>query len=177
MMKQTLTALIAATIFIPIAGYLTANQLQADPLTLGLEAAIAQGPGGGGPGLGGGGPRWIEALDLSEDQITQIQAIRAAARDEMQPLRDDLRAARAAMHDLMASDATAETLRTQHEEVQALQQALGDARFEVMLETREVLTPEQRRELAQLLEERRDNRGPGRGLRGGPGRGMTPARP
>jgi Spy/CpxP family protein refolding chaperone len=100
--------------------------------------------------------RWIEELDLTEEQVTQIRAIREGSQDEMQALHDQLRAEREVMHTLMSGTATDDELRSQHQKVQALHQEVGDQRFENMLAVRAVLTPEQRAELGDRMEQRRE---------------------
>jgi len=50
-------------------------------------------------------------------------------------------------------------LRQQHQEVQGLRNQLDNQRFETMLETRQVLTPEQRTKMAELMEKRGHHHG------------------
>ncbi len=153
MLKRTTAALLLAGFMIPAAGVLTATQLNAQtpPTPVRLQR-------------GAGGPRevmaerWLEDLNLSEEQRTQIRAIREGNQAEMQALHDQLRAEREAMHTLMASDATEAELRSQHDKLQTLHQEVADQRFENMLAVRAVLTPEQRAKLGDLLEERRETR-------------------
>ena len=121
------------------------------------------------------GPRWLQDLDLSAEQIEQMQAIRTQYDDQMRDQYDQMRTARDEMHDLLKDPNTSgDRLRQQHATLQTLQQSLGDLRFESMLEMRELLTPEQRATLAERMDQRRegnggDRRGPGGGPRGGPG--------
>jgi len=63
------------------------------------------------------------------------------------------------MRSLMASDASSEQLREQHQKIRDLHQQMGDQRFETMLQIREVLTPEQRQQMQQLMEQNRPERG------------------
>lgn len=117
---------------------------------------------GMGPGMGarsGAGPdRLFEQLDLSPAQLEQIRAIRASSQETMEPLRDQVQSARIAMHTLMASQASSDQLRQQHTNLLNLEQQLKTKRFETMLQIRDVLTPEQRTELGQLLEQRHSQR-------------------
>jgi len=50
-------------------------------------------------------------------------------------------------------------LRQQHQEVQGLRNQLDNQRFETMLEIRQVLTPEQRTKMAELMEKRGHHHG------------------
>ena len=63
------------------------------------------------------------------------------------------------MRSLLASNASEEQLRKQHQNIQGLRQQLGNNRFETMLQVREILTPEQRTQMAELMEQKRGRRG------------------
>lgn len=172
MKHRTMTALLAAGTILTGMGALTASRLQAQTETVApaaetialetreSEVFLAQrgerrrgfGPGGQ---RGDRTERLVQALDLTEAQASQLQAVREEARPTMEALHENLRAERQALHELMAGDATEADLRTQHQRVQDLHQQVGDQRFEVMLATREILTVEQRAELADLMEQRR----------------------
>lgn len=173
-MKRTIATIIAASCLLPIAGVFTASQLRAQTETLPVATLLAQNDEQPEPnrreGRGDRLERLAEELDLTEEQISQMQAIREGERDEMQALHANLRTEREALHALMAGDTAESDLRTQYESVQALHRDLADKRFETMLATREILTVEQRTELAAIMEqrraERRENRGFGR-MRGG----------
>jgi Spy/CpxP family protein refolding chaperone len=156
MLKRTFMILVATGLILP-ASVFTATQLNAQSFP-----PLAQMPGSSEDGPGSGGPReimaerWIEELDLTEEQVTQIRAIREGSQDEMQALHDQLRAEREVMHTLMSGTETDDELRSQHQKVQALHQEVGDQRFENMLAVRAVLTPEQRAELGDRMEQRRE---------------------
>ncbi|NJK28168.1 MAG: Spy/CpxP family protein refolding chaperone [Coleofasciculaceae cyanobacterium SM2_3_26] len=137
----------------------------------GRESAIAQGMPGEGrppePGEFRGEGRLIEELDLTDDQVQQLQAIREANQPQMQQLREELQTEKDKLRDMMAGTASEQELRTQHQRVQALHEEMGNLHFENMLAMRQVLTPEQRTRLAELMEQRRDRRSEGRGDRQG----------
>ena len=97
--------------------------------------------------------RWIEVLDLTEEQQIEIQAIREQARTSNAPLREQLEQARDTMRSLLAEDASNSQIRQQHDQVQQLQQQLGDAMLDFRLAIRDVLTEEQRTQLAELMPE------------------------
>lgn len=109
----------------------------------------------GGPEAGG---RFLQQLNLSSEQQQQIQGIRDKYKGQMDEQRDAMQAARQQLGNLMASDASVEQLRAQHNEVMRLQQNMANLRFESMLETRQILTPEQRQELSDMVQERRNDR-------------------
>lgn len=128
---------------------------------------------GNGPGFGqgrrGGGRRGdiMEALDLTEAQKDQLENIRNKYEPRISEQKDALFEAHQTLRQLMTDDASTSEVRRQHQQVQTLHQEMSDLRFESMLEMREVLTPEQREEFADLMEDRRAGRGRGRGFRGG----------
>lgn len=114
------------------------------------------------PGRGDRMMRWTEELDLSPDQSAQIQVIQTEARTAAEGLHQQLQQAHETLRSLMASDASVEQLRQQHQQLQTLKQQMGNQHFETMLAIREVLTPEQRAELAELMQQHRGHHmGPG----------------
>lgn len=143
MNRKTLSWLAIAGLTVSILGGVTASQLQAQ---------VDAGRGGDRT------ERLIETLDLSAEQAAQLRAIREGDLDEMRALHDNLRAEREAMHDLMAGTAADAELQAQHDAVQTLQRQVADQRFENMLAIRNVLTPEQRTEIAGQMKQRRETR-------------------
>ncbi len=112
------------------------------------------------PQRGDRGMRVFEQLNLSTEQSQRIQAIQEQERTGSQGLHQQLQQAHEQLRSLMASNASADQLRQQHQQVQNLKQQLDDRRFETMLSIREVLTSQQRTQLAQLEQQHR-GRGPG----------------
>jgi len=107
----------------------------------------------------------MEELDLTAAQRNQLQSIRSEYQPRLMEQKEALSDAYETLRDMMTDDASTSEVRRQHQQVQALRQEMSDLRFESMLEMREVLTPEQREEFAELMEDRRVGRG--RGFRGG----------
>jgi Spy/CpxP family protein refolding chaperone len=97
----------------------------------------------------------FEQLNLSEPQKQQMTTIRQKYRGDIEQTHNRLRAARQELQQLMAGDASKDSIRAKHRQVGSLRQEIDRLRFESMLEIRDVLTPAQRRELAQLAEQRR----------------------
>jgi Spy/CpxP family protein refolding chaperone len=126
------------------------------------------GPGGGyhhgagyGPGAGmrGGAPmmgRWLDFVNASAEQKAQIQSIWQGARTDMQGLRESGRALRQQMQNLLAQptiDANAvEALRQQ---MLAQHDQASKRMTQAMLDASKVLTPEQRKQLAEQMTQRR----------------------
>jgi periplasmic protein CpxP/Spy len=103
----------------------------------------------------------FKELNLTTDQQTKIKAIREQEQGSAKSLRTEMTAAWEKMRSLSAGNATDEELRQQHQQMQQVQQKLGEQRFETMLKIRAVLTPEQRTKMAQLKGQH-----PGRGHHG-----------
>ncbi|WP_204105348.1 MULTISPECIES: Spy/CpxP family protein refolding chaperone [Spirulina sp. CCY15215] len=119
-------------------------------------------PERGEPGeRGDRGMRMFEQLNLSADQKQEIQTIREQAKANSEQLREQMENAREQMQSLMASNASDGELRQQHQRVQNLHQQMGDRRFDTMLQIRQVLTPEQRAQLAEMKPDRGGRRGGG----------------
>lgn len=144
--------------------FLSTGVSSAEPLNRNFEPGtnprfgqMAQNRGArrGGPEAGG---HFLQQLNLSSEQQQQIQGIRDKYKGQMDEQRDAMQAARQQLGNLMASDASVEQLRAQHNEVMRLQQNMANLRFESMLETRQILTPEQRQELSDMVQERRNDR-------------------
>jgi periplasmic protein CpxP/Spy len=114
----------------------------------------SQGPmtGMGGPGMA----RMLDGIDATEAQRTQIAKIMENARTEMAGQREAGQALRAQMMDLFAQptvDAAAvETLRKQ---MQAHREVGSQRMTQAMVEASQVLTPEQRQQIAERMTQRR----------------------
>lgn len=119
---------------------------------------------------GGGkqGGQWMESLDLNATQKQQLEAIRQKYQDQMKSVSEQLRANQNQLRTLMSGNGSDKEIRAKHTQVNNLRQQLGEMRFNSMMESRQVLTPEQRQKFSQLMQERRGNR---EGRRGG-GMGM-----
>ena len=108
---------------------------------------------------GEGLQKFLNRLDLSEEQSTQIKAIYRRHYQINQEYRQELREAKEEMGSLLTSEANPNRIRQKHREIQSLNQELGNSRFEALLEVREVLTREQRQEIADMMAEYRGRRG------------------
>lgn len=102
--------------------------------------------------------RFIEQLNLTEDQKQKMEEIRQQYQGQISQYRETLRAAQKELGDMMAGTNSADAIRAKHQEVINLRQELGELRFESILEMREVLTPEQRSQFAQLMKQNWENR-------------------
>ena len=133
-----------------------ANAASANPRHMGspMEWSQARNKGDMGRGI----ERLTQELDLTPEQSEQIEAITTQSKTDSQALFEQMQTSRQEMQSLLVSDASPEQLREQHQSVQNLQEQLSNDRFETMLEIREVLTPEQRTQMAELMQQRRGSR-------------------
>lgn len=171
MMKRTLVALAAVSIALPVGIAATqANPLQRNwhsnsesivsQRSFSPRRAFAQGQGR--HHRGNHHQRLMEQLDLSSEQSAKIQEIHAQARAEMEGLHEQVKSAHEQMRSLLASDASPQQLRQQHQRLQNLRQQAANRRFETMLAVRQELTPQQRTQMAELMQQRHQGRGHGR---------------
>jgi periplasmic protein CpxP/Spy len=156
-------------------------------------AAFGQGPGPGGPGGPGPNPhgppppmlehmleRHAAELGLSDEVRTQIRDIAGTARAAAQPDIDKLRQLHDQMRSMLEQDQPDENAVMQQADlIGAAQTELQKQRLRTMLKIRALLTPDQRKKLAALHEQRMKNfpalrRRWGRGMGMGGGMGMGP---
>jgi protein CpxP len=107
---------------------------------------------------GDGMDKLLEQLDLTPEQSQNIEAIKEQSKTATESLRSQMQTQHQEMRSLLASDASTEQLRQQHQQVEELHQQLGNNRFETMLRIREVLTSEQRAKIAELMEQHHGKR-------------------
>ncbi len=108
------------------------------------------------------GQQWMQELNLSSEQQQSIQAIKEKYKGQMQGDREKMRQLKTEMQQFMVNGSK-DDIRTTHQQIQEYRQKKANARLEMMLEVRDVLTPEQREKMAELKEQRWQGR---RGKRG-----------
>lgn len=99
----------------------------------------------------------FEELNLTPEQTQQIQAIQNQYQDQISQRRQAVRQARQELLELMAGTASESQVREKYRQVETLKQQVEETRFDSMLAMREVLTPEQRRQFAERMQNRREN--------------------
>jgi periplasmic protein CpxP/Spy len=97
-------------------------------------------------------------LNLSGDQIQKLQQLRKNAQGKTKERRQILQANKQELNQLIQGNASADRVRQKRQQVQSLQREIADTNFEQTLAIREILTPEQRVKLQQIMEQRRQNR-------------------
>jgi periplasmic protein CpxP/Spy len=106
----------------------------------------------------GGVLNLVKELNLSRDQIQRLQQLRKNAQGQNKERRQALQTARQELNQLIQGIGSSEQIRQKRQQVQTLQREIADTNFENTLAIREILTPEQRIKLQQILEQRRQNR-------------------
>lgn len=94
---------------------------------------------------------WLKDLNLTPDQVQKIKAIRSRNKDNLSQQRQAMQQAQKELKELMAGDASSDQVRQKYDQVKALKQQLGEARFNTLLEIRNVLTLEQRQKFAERM--------------------------
>lgn len=99
-------------------------------------------------------PKWIQKVNLTPEQTQRMQTISNKYRNDISASAKALRQAQFELGQMLGSDASLDSLRQKHRQVETLKQKVGQLRFESLLEMREVLSPEQRRQVAQNIQNR-----------------------
>ena len=97
-------------------------------------------------------------LKLSGDQIQKLQQLRKNAQGKNKERRQTLQVAKQELNQLIQGNASTDQVRQKRQQVQSLQREIADTNFENTLAIREILTPEQRVKLQQIVAQRRQNR-------------------
>ncbi|MDX2273062.1 MAG: periplasmic heavy metal sensor [Cyanobacteriota bacterium] len=121
----------------------------AEPLGL-RDPGNAQAP----PGLAPPQAGWLRQLRLTPQQLQDMQALRRQHQQTIQEQQHSLRQTRQQLRQSLAMDVSTSELQNQFRVMQQQQQRLQETRFQIMLEIRDILNPQQRRLLAKFLEER-----------------------
>lgn len=108
-----------------------------------------------GGGRGGNKQGWMDSLNLSDSQKEQLNAIRQRYQEQMRTVSEQLRTNQNELRTLMAGNANENEIRAKHNQVANLRQQLQSLRFDSMLESRQVLTPQQRQQFNELMQEQR----------------------
>ncbi|HEY9672361.1 MAG TPA: Spy/CpxP family protein refolding chaperone [Waterburya sp.] len=95
----------------------------------------------------------LEQLNLTSEQTQKVKAIYYQYKEEISQQKKTLRQTTRRLRALLVSTASTEEIRTQYRQVETVRQQLETASFESMLAMREVLTPAQRSQFAQLMEQ------------------------
>jgi len=100
----------------------------------------------------------LKQLNLSTEQLQKLKAIRDRDLARIRELTQQSRQANKELRDLLSGTESSDVIRTKHNQVLALQQELRSKHFERMLAMREILTPQQRSQLNEIMQKNRPNR-------------------
>jgi protein CpxP len=99
----------------------------------------------------------FQQLNLTPEQKAKIDSIRAQSKDQSTNQHKAFQQAEQELRTLMASNADPNQIRDKHNQIMAMKQQLENSQFENMLAIRNVLTPQQRTQLEQLMKEHSPN--------------------
>ena len=136
-------------------------------LTLGTTAAATAAPSPAQPEriaqnqpsnrLGGKENGLFEKLNLSAEQKQKMQTVRDRYKDQVSQRMQAVRQARQELQTMMSgTTANVGQMRDKHRQIMGLRQQLEEIQFESTLAMREVLTPEQRSQFSQMMQQRRE---------------------
>ncbi len=100
-------------------------------------------------------PQFMQQLKLTDAQQKQIMTIRSKYKNSLEQRREALKTTEEQLQRLMASSASVEVIQVKHTEFKRLMEEMENLRFNSMLEIREILTPSQRAQIAQLMNKHR----------------------
>ncbi len=101
--------------------------------------------------------RMLKQLNLSTEQLQKIKVIRDRDLARIQELTQQSRQANTELRDLLAGSESSDVIRAKHNQALNLQQELRKQHFERMLAMREILTPQQRSQLKEIMQKNRPN--------------------
>lgn len=123
----------------------------------GMHGGMAGGMGGG-PGMMGGrhGERMLDSVGASAEQKTQMRQIMDTARTDLKPLREAAQGLHRQMQGLFAQPTVdARAVEALRQQLQANREQASKRMTQAMLDASRVLTPEQRKQMAERSEQRR----------------------
>jgi protein CpxP len=99
----------------------------------------------------------LKQLNLTPEQLQKLKAVRDRDLSRMRELAQQLREANKELRDLLAGTEGSDVIRAKHTQVMSLQQELQNKHFERMLAMRDILTPQQRSQLNEIMQKNRSN--------------------
>lgn len=125
-----------------------------------MAAGAMGGMGGGGPGMpmldGRRGERLLDSIGATAEQKTQLRQIMEGAHAELKPLREAARDLHRQMQGLFAQPTVdARTVEALRQQLLANREQASKRMMQAMLDASRVLSPEQRKQMAERMEQRR----------------------
>ena len=91
-------------------------------------------------------------LNLTSSQKKQITQIHSQYQQQIRKKKNNLEILQQQLSDLMVGTESVESIRAKNKQLVNLRQEIGDLKFESMLATREILTPQQRYKFREIIE-------------------------
>lgn len=93
----------------------------------------------------------FQQLNLTEQQHKQLNKIHHQYRQQIFKKKDTIAKLQQQLSDMMVGTESVELLRQKNQELNLMRQEMSSLRFESMLATREILTPQQRQKFRELV--------------------------
>lgn len=97
----------------------------------------------------------LDALNTSPEQKQKIEVIRKEYQEKLRQQQEQLRQIQQQLNQLMVNNASESELRQKHDQFMQVREDIGNTQFDLMLKMRQVLTPQQRSQLAEIMQQRR----------------------
>jgi Spy/CpxP family protein refolding chaperone len=97
----------------------------------------------------------FDELNVTPEQKQEIQEIRDQHRLTLEQRQQQLQQVQQELNQLIASEAPKEQIRQKHDQLLQMTQDMKELNFDVMLQLRDILTPEQRARFAEIMQNRR----------------------
>ncbi|MGD1922340.1 MAG: Spy/CpxP family protein refolding chaperone [Pleurocapsa sp.] len=94
----------------------------------------------------------LHQLDLTSRQKEQIKRIHQQYKQQIRKKRSNLTILQQQLSDLMMGTESVDLIRAKNRQLVNLREEIGELRFESMLATREILTPQQRQKFREIIE-------------------------
>jgi periplasmic protein CpxP/Spy len=98
----------------------------------------------------------FQSLNLTPDQRKKLKSVQQEYQGQIREQQRNVQEARQTMQQMLGNNTPSATVLAKFQDVQQMQQSLGQLRFKSLLAMREVLTPTQRQELATQMMNRQN---------------------
>jgi periplasmic protein CpxP/Spy len=98
----------------------------------------------------------FQSLNLTPDQRKKLKSVQQEYQGQIREQQRNVQEARQTMQQMLGNNTPSATVLAKFQDVQQMQQSLGELRFKSLLAMREVLTPTQRQELATQMMNRQN---------------------
>lgn len=100
--------------------------------------------------------QFFQSLNLTPDQRKKLKSVQQQYQGQIREQQRNVQEARQTMQQMLGNNTPSATVLAKFQDLQQMQQSLGQLRFKSLLAMREVLTPTQRQELATQMMNRQN---------------------